>query len=106
MPVITVIARSKARAGKETEFESAVRAAVVATHAEEGCLKYTLHRASDDPSSYTLVESWTSREALDRHLGSKHIAELFSKLPALVTAPPEIRIFEPISEGDPVKGLL
>jgi quinol monooxygenase YgiN len=106
MPVITVVARSKAKAGKESELESAVRAAVAPTHAEEGCLKYALHRAVDDPSLFTIVEKWTSKESLDRHLASKHIAELFSKLPALVAASPEIRIFEALPEGDPAKGIL
>ena len=106
MPIITVVARLKAKAGKETDLERAIRAAIGPTHAEEGCLKYALHRAVDDPSVFTLVESWTSKALLDRHLASKHIADLFSKLPALVEGAPDIRVFEPLAEGNPAKGLL
>ncbi|GEM_PF-347142 len=103
MNPVTVIARSKAKPGFEPVLEAVIRAAVTPTHAEEGCLKYSFQRCLEDPSSYVIVEKWTSKEALDLHLTSPHIAELFSKLPDLLAGPPEIQLFESLDAGDPEK---
>ena len=40
MTGLTVIARAKAKAGREKELEQAMRAVVTPTHQESGCLRY------------------------------------------------------------------
>ncbi len=103
---LTVIARAKARPGSEKELEAAVMEAVSPTHAEEGCIKYALQRSVEDPSLFVIVERWKSKEALDKHLASAHIAALFTKLPPLLAAPPEIQAFMSVPAGQPAKGNL
>ncbi len=103
---VTVTARSKAKPGREKDLENALRAVTGPTHAEEGCLRYAVHRATDDPGSFLIVERWTSMEALNAHLKSPHVQELFAKAPELVVAPAEILTFESVPMGQPAKGLL
>jgi quinol monooxygenase YgiN len=104
MSAITVIARSQAKAGKEKELLAALRAVVGPTHQEAGCLKYIVHHGAQDPTQMVVVEKWTSKADLDKHLASPHVQELFRKAAGLVAAPPEIIAYEAISEGDPAKG--
>jgi quinol monooxygenase YgiN len=104
-PAVTVVARSKAKLGREKEWETALRAVVAPTHKEDGCLKYSLHRAVEDPSRLVVLERWSSRAHLDKHLASAHIQDLFRKA-ADLCEPGEIMIYEQLEEGDPAKGRL
>jgi quinol monooxygenase YgiN len=106
MAAITVVARSKAKPGREGEFEAALRAVMAPTHREQGCLKYTVHRGAEDPSLFVVLERWASKADLDRHLTAPHIQELFRKAPDLAAAPAEITVYEQLEEGDPAKGRL
>ncbi len=101
---VTVTARAKAKPGKEKELEAALRAVVPPTHDEHGCLRYAVHRGIEDPASFLVVERWVSKEALDAHLKTPHIQDLFKKVPALVAAPPEIVTFELLVAGNSAKG--
>lgn len=106
MSDVVVVARSRAKPGREGELEAALRACVTPTHAEAGCLRYALQRGVDDPSSFALVETWTSRAALEAHLRTAHVAVLFKALPDLVAEAPTVTVYEPLGAGDPVKGKL
>lgn len=106
MQEVTVTARSKAKPGREKDLENALRAVVPPTHQEEGCLRYAVHRSTDDPGAFLIVEKWSSMEALQAHLATPHVQELFRKAPELVVAPPEILTFVPVSMGDPKKGVI
>ena len=46
---LTIIAKLKARPGKEQEVYDACHALLAPTLAEEGCLNYDMHRSSEDP---------------------------------------------------------
>lgn len=96
---LTVIARSKAKPGREADVERELRRVVGPTHKEAGCLRYAIHRGIDDPSSFLVVERWVSREALDKHLGSAHVQTLFQAVGDLVAGPPEILGYELLLEG-------
>ncbi len=101
---ITVVARAKAKPGREKDLERALRDAVAPTHEEDGCLRYVLHRSVDDSSVIMVFERWTSRQALDKHLTTPHIRRLFGIIPDLVVVPPEIAVFEVLPEGKSDKG--
>lgn len=96
---LTVIARAKARAGREADVEKELRRAVGPTHKEAGCLRYAIHRGIDDPQTFVVVERWTSREALDEHLKTAHIQKLFSAMGDLLAAPAEILTYQLLPEG-------
>lgn len=99
MPELTVIAKAKARPGREADLERELRAIVAPTHAESGCLRYTLHRSLEDPTSFITIERWVSKEAIDKHFGAPHIQSLLSKAADLLTGLPEITVYQMLPEG-------
>lgn len=104
MSDIIVVARAKAKAGKEAELEKALRAVIRTTHGEAGCLRYALHRGTEDRGLLVMIEKWTSKVELDMHLQSAHVQALFKKLPELVAEPPELLVLDPLAEGNSEKG--
>lgn len=104
MKQVTVIARARAKHGKEQEVEAALKEIVDPTHAESGCLKYIIHRSVEVPTQFVVVERWTSQEDLQTHLRSSHIQDFFKKLPPLLETTPEVSVFESIDPGKNPKG--
>lgn len=100
---LIVIARARAKPGKEAVLEAALQVLLLPTHQESGCLHYTLHRCNDIPGQFVTYERWASREALDAHFSSAHVQALLSKLDALLAAPPEIVTYAVVSGGLPEK---
>lgn len=103
---LTVMARAKAKPGREAELEQAMRAVVAPTHQEAGCLRYTLHRSVIDRSVFVTVEHWTSKEAVDQHFATAHVQALLEKASELLMEPPDITLYELLPEGHSEKGRL
>ena len=78
MSEVVVVGSFKAQPGKEAEATEAFKALVDPTHREAGCILYALHQGVDDPSRLAFVERWESRELLDAHLESEHVAKVSS----------------------------
>ncbi len=97
MKTVTVVATFEARPGKEAELKAALTSLVAPTRKEAGCLNYDLHQLPDDPKKFLFHENWTSKELLDAHLKSAHIAALLPRVPELAVGMPEIKIWERIA---------
>lgn len=54
--------------GKVADFASAFRALQEIAHQEEGCEQYELFQSLDDPGRLVLLERWTNKELLDKHM--------------------------------------
>jgi len=93
---ITVVATFQARPGKETELRTALIGLLAPTRKEAGCLNYDLHTSPEDPAMFLFHENWTSKELLDAHLKSPHVAALLPRVDELCTAFPEIKVWEKI----------
>jgi quinol monooxygenase YgiN len=106
MSGLTVMPRAKAKHGREGELEQAMRAVVVPTHQEPGCLRYAVHRSLIDPSVFITVEHWISKEAVDQHFATAHVQALLKKVPDLLMEPPDITLYELLPEGHSEKGRL
>ena len=74
MAALTVVARLKAKDGREEEFAALCRGLVEPTRAEKGCLVYDLHRSHDDFGLFMFTESWESRPLWEDHMKSPHLA--------------------------------
>ncbi|MEP6539312.1 MAG: putative quinol monooxygenase [Bryobacteraceae bacterium] len=72
--LLSVVAEMVARPGKEDELKQHLLALVAPTLKEEGCVQYDLHQCTSEPGRFVFYENWTSREMLDRHAKSEHIA--------------------------------
>jgi len=74
MTYLTVVAEMLAKPGKEEELRRQLLALMEPTRKEEGCVQYDLHVDTGAPGRFLFYENWTSRERLERHLASPHLA--------------------------------
>lgn len=90
MSEITVQATIHVDPERAEDAIAALSEAIAASHEEDGCVVYALHRVQDDPATLILLEHWKSEQHLERHRHQPHLAVLRTKLPATLTAPSEV----------------
>jgi len=73
MSEVAVVSINTAKVGQEAALEAAMRALIAPTRLDRGFIQYDLHRDLNDPRTFTFIERWESREALDEHLKAPHI---------------------------------
>ena len=76
---IVVIARVKAKQGKEEELKQALLGLIEPSRNDDGCINYDLHISEDGPGQYMFHETWRDKEALVKHLSTPHLREFISK---------------------------
>jgi len=103
--MVTVIATFTVKEEHEDEALSILKGVVEASHGEEGCLLYTLHKATNKPQTYSIVEKWRSQDDLHAHFGQPHMQPMTQAVDMLAE-PPRILFCEPVSVGDESKGQL
>jgi quinol monooxygenase YgiN len=106
MSAVVVVAHMKATEGNEAKVEAALTALVEATHTEDGCIAYALHKDIGDPTKFTFVEKWGSMDALVVHGGQPGMAT-FGELigDGSMDADISMSILTPVEAGDPAKAL-
>jgi quinol monooxygenase YgiN len=104
MSEVVVVGSFTAEPGREAEAEETFRALLEPTHGEDGCILYALHRGVDDPRRLTFIERWASREALEAHLASPHIAAALARATELFGESGDITVYEPVPGGQERKG--
>ncbi|GAC1316115.1 MAG: antibiotic biosynthesis monooxygenase [Thermoleophilaceae bacterium] len=105
MPEVVVVGAFTARPGKEEAAKQAFEALVEPTHKESGCILYALHQGADDSARLAFIERWASREELDAHLKSDHIADVLKHGDELFQAS-DITVYSPLAGGQSKKGSL
>lgn len=73
-PVLHVVAHIEAVAGQEAEVKEVLEGFLAPTRAEKGCLRYDLFQDLEDAKKFTFIEEWESKEDLDAHSRSAHLA--------------------------------
>jgi quinol monooxygenase YgiN len=106
MSQIVAVARFKVRDGAQAEAEAVFERLVSASHDDQGCVTYAMHRVKDDPTGYVLIERWESQADVDAHLGQPHMAEIGGELGGVLAGPVDLVFLEPLPFGDPAKGVL
>lgn len=106
MSEITVLVHARAKPGRGAELLDLYGELAATTHGEDGCLAFTLHRGLDDHDVIALVERWSSKDALDAHIQSSHVAAFRRDAAEMADGPSTIVIAQPVPSGDPSKGLL
>ncbi len=95
--MLTVVARVRAKPGKEEQVREALMALVEPTRKEAGCINYDLHRSQEDAALFLFHENWISREALDKHLQMPYLQELGAKAEDLFDGPVEVTLWDNVS---------
>jgi len=81
---LTVVATLEAKPGQEAALEQALRALLLPTRAEQGCVTYDLHRSAETPGLFVFHETWSSRPLWEAHMRSPHLQAFGAQQEALV----------------------
>ena len=95
---VTVIAIFKAKQGRDSELKQELLKLLSPTRAEDGCINYDLHQASDGAGNFLFHENWTTREALDKHLETPHLKAFLARSNELLGQPLEITFWNRIDQ--------
>lgn len=102
MAEVVIVAEMALAEGREGEALKVLDELCRATHREdEGCLLYAVHRVSGDDRAVVLLEKWASREDLDRHLASEHVAAKKAREEDLFAGASRASFLEPTGFGEP-----
>jgi quinol monooxygenase YgiN len=101
MAEVVIVAEMALAEGRESEALEALEELCEATHREDGCLLYAVHRVSGDDRAVFLLEKWRSREDLDRHLASEHVAAKKAREGELFAGASRASFLEPTGFGEP-----
>ncbi len=72
--ILHVVAHIEALPGHEQEVRSVLESYLSPTRAEQGCIRYDLFLDNSDSKKFTFIEEWASKEDLDAHAESEHLA--------------------------------
>lgn len=79
MKPLTVVAKLKAKNGREEQLGEMLRGLVEPTRAEKGCIAYDLHRSHEDPGLFVFTETWEDRPLWEDHMKSPHLVAFGEK---------------------------
>lgn len=97
--VFTVVAKLRARPGRETELEALLTRQVAAVRANEpDCLVYRLHRLAPDSTVFLFYEQYRSQAAFDVHRKAPHLAAFQGERKDLVAGPAEVEIYRALTD--------
>lgn len=95
--MVVISAVLKAKAGREKELEALLQAMIPLVQQEEGTVEYVLHRAQKDSGKFFFYEKYRDQAALEHHMGTPYLKELFKKTADLLAEKPEVEFYEDIA---------
>ena len=94
---MVVIAKIKAKSGKEAELERGFKEFLTKIESEEGCLVYEVHRDHKDPSIFITYEKYRDKEALNDHASTPHVLEFLPILLTLIEGEPVLEVYDEVA---------
>jgi quinol monooxygenase YgiN len=70
---LTIVARIKAKPGRQDALAAELIKLVAPTLVEDGCLQYDLHRDCEDPGNFLFFENWETKEQWQAHMESPQL---------------------------------
>lgn len=101
---VVVTAVFQPKDGRKNELIEAMSRGIEAVHHEDGCELYAIHDAED--GTVTMLEKWTSAEALDTHGKGEAVGLLLADIIDLIEGPPVVTRMSPLPTGADKKGAL
>ena len=101
MAEVVIVAEMALVEGRESEALEVLEELCKATHREDGCLLYAVHRVTGEDRAVFLLERWRSREDLDRHLATPHVAAKKAREGELFAGASRASFLEPTGFGEP-----
>ncbi|WP_162938566.1 putative quinol monooxygenase [Mycobacterium kyogaense] len=101
-----VISRIRIKDGQREAALEALREEIVASHEEDGVLKFTLHEHPDNPLELLAVEVYRTPEDIATHYRQPHCVKLISRMGELFDGVPTADRFVSLSVGTSAKGVI
>src|SRR5690242_15651621 len=98
---IVVVVPLNAGEGRGDDLIAAMTPCIEATIAEEGCIKYALHRDKANPDAFVHLEVWRSQADLDEHGQKPYLKALYKSMaePGLLAGAPPMMFAESVGVG-------
>lgn len=98
---VVVMISYQARSGEELRAGREITDLVAIVRQEEPeCGGITILQDLSDPTRFTLVEAWPSRESfLGPHMQTSHLQSFIQRAEAFLAGPPEISFWRQYGEG-------
>ncbi len=81
--MVRVVAEKFALAKEVDDMLIIVQELINETRKEEGCIYYGFHQNEKDPTHFSFIETWETREHLDAHFESEHFKRLVPMLESI-----------------------
>jgi quinol monooxygenase YgiN len=95
--MLVIVAKLKAKEGKEAEMEKALlKMFPQVREKEEGTLSYIMHKAKNDPRLFLFYEKYRDQEAFNLHSSTPYFKELFATIGPLMEGNPTVEMYEEI----------
>lgn len=88
-----VVASFTAKPDSTTALRQLLVEIVESVRRAPGCLRCNLVSRQEAANEYTFIEEWTDRAAVDSHLAEPEVEADIAKILALVSIPPEVRLY-------------
>ena len=85
---IHIVAKFRAKEGKEDALKRVLNTLVTKTRRELGCYQYDLLQSSADPRDFCMIERWDREESLAQHMASAHFTHAIAELKDLTEGAP------------------
>ncbi len=90
---VTVIARLKAKPGKEEALKETLLLFLDPSRKEEGCISYELHISDHDPGLFMFHEIWADNKALAKHLSTPQLRDFITVSEDLLAEPMDVSLW-------------
>ena len=98
--MIVVVGRVRTDAERRASLIELGQKVAAASRAEAGCISYRLYQDTESADELVFIEEWESREALERHFATAHIAAFMSGVGTALVAPPDVKFHDIASSRD------
>ncbi|MDQ6649301.1 MAG: antibiotic biosynthesis monooxygenase [Actinomycetota bacterium] len=102
--MFVIIAKAECRPDKRTEMIKVLQAVAAESRQEAGCRSYRFLADIDDDNAFASIEEWESRQAIDEHFATAHVATMMAALPDLLASQPVIEVHEIAATTGPPAG--
>jgi quinol monooxygenase YgiN len=90
--MLKVVAKVVAKQEKVSETETLMKSLIPITQKEDGCISYEVFQETAQSNTYFFIETWDSKEALEKHLSNEHMVHFVKLGEELFSEPLEVRL--------------
>ena len=90
--MLKVVAKVVAKQEKMSETETLMKSLIPITLEEDGCISYEVFQETAQSNSYFFLETWESKEDLDKHLSNDHMIDFVTSGEELFSEPLEVKL--------------